>query len=154
MPDPNAVYRPGHDLAVGAHELRVVGDRLQLSGITVGGSIRLQVTEGLQIAGKSVRGTEVRLLAHKQAVHAVKPIRLEDYLVGVLAAEVSEGWPAPALEAQAVAARSYATSQVLARVGRPWTLDASAAKDMAYRPEPGAVPRIRQAIQATRADKS
>jgi SpoIID/LytB domain protein len=147
---PTPFIGQGTTLAVGTHELQVSADRLQLSGVTVGTGVRLQVTTGLLVNGQPVRGSEVHLLAQDGLVHAIKPIALEAYLVGVLAAEVSEGWPAAALEAQAVAARSYATSQVLARVGRPWQLDASAAKDMAYRPEPGAVPRIRQAIQATR----
>ena len=44
---------------------------------------------------------------------------LELYLVGVLAKEVSSSWPASALEAQAVAARSYALARWQARQQRP-----------------------------------
>ena len=43
-------------------------------------------------------------------------------------------WPAAALEAQAIAARSYASAQVQARVGQFWNLDAAFSRDMAYDP--------------------
>ena len=40
----------------------------------------------------------------------VNMVGLEDYVEGVIATEMSDGWPAEALKAQAVAARSYAVS--------------------------------------------
>lgn len=57
---------------------------------------------------------------------------LEAYLVGVMAREVSASWPAAALEAQAIAARSYAVSAWQSRHQRSWHLDASERVDMAY----------------------
>jgi stage II sporulation protein D len=46
----------------------------------------------------------VKVLLHNK----VHPIPLERYVRGVVAAEVSSGWPMAALEAQAVASRTYA----------------------------------------------
>jgi stage II sporulation protein D len=54
--------------------------------------------------GAAPRGTIVKVLAGKR----VKRLALEIYLRGVVAAEVSASWPMAALEAQAVASRTYA----------------------------------------------
>ena len=45
---------------------------------------------------------------------------LEQYLPGVLQAELFAGWPLSTYQAQAVAARSYATMQVIQRAKRSW----------------------------------
>jgi SpoIID/LytB domain protein len=54
--------------------------------------------------GQAPPNTVVRVLLHGK----VKRIALEAYVRGVVAAEVSSSWPAAALEAQAVASRTYA----------------------------------------------
>jgi len=77
-------------------------------------------------------------------------VDLEDYLAGVLAAELSV-WSAPdaLLEAQAIAARSYAVAELEHR-GRtsssPYLFDDT--RDMVYRGEPAAPPPIRARIAA------
>ncbi len=48
-------------------------------------------------------------------VTAINHVDLEDYLQGVLGAEVFLSWPQAAIQAQAVAARSYALHQMLKR---------------------------------------
>jgi SpoIID/LytB domain protein len=50
---------------------------------------------------------KIRLIASGGAVSAVNTVPLEEYLYGVVPAEVSASWPAAALRAQAVAARAY-----------------------------------------------
>jgi stage II sporulation protein D len=45
----------------------------------------------------------------------VKTVDLEDYVAGVVAAEVPPTWPAEALKAQAVAARTFAVAQKVAQ---------------------------------------
>ena len=55
--------------------------------------------------GSVPAGTTVRVL---MAGGAVKKLPLETYVRGVVSAEVSSGWPLAALEAQAVASRTYA----------------------------------------------
>ena len=45
---------------------------------------------------------------------------MEQYLPGVLQAELFAGWPTSTYQAQAIAARSYATMQVIQRANRSW----------------------------------
>src|SRR5262249_37890775 len=45
----------------------------------------------------------------------VKTVDLEDYVAGVVTAEVPPSWPAEALKAQAVAARTFAVAQKVAQ---------------------------------------
>jgi stage II sporulation protein D len=51
---------------------------------------------------------QVRVMRYGSGVAAVNLVRLQDYLYGVVGAEVPGGWTAAAYRAQAVAARSYA----------------------------------------------
>jgi SpoIID/LytB domain protein len=54
--------------------------------------------------GRAPANAVVRVLLHGR----VRPVPLEQYVRGVVAAEVSADWPMAALEAQAVASRTYA----------------------------------------------
>ena len=54
-------------------------------------------------------------------VFVVLQLPLEDYLHGI--DEVPHTWPASALEAQAIAARSYATAQAISRRSSGWSFD-------------------------------
>jgi stage II sporulation protein D len=88
----------GRKLATYEGTLRVTGDEpLQLNGL----------------AGNGVRGGYYRGALEFRAglfsgVSAINAIGLEDYVRGVVSAESPASWPAAALEAQAVVARSYA----------------------------------------------
>ncbi len=61
----------------------------------------------LQLDGKAYRGTIEFSLAGKR-LNGVNTVGIDQYLYGVVASEMESDWPAEALEAQAVAARSYA----------------------------------------------
>jgi SpoIID/LytB domain protein len=66
-----------------------------------------------QILGHYYTGTTIGLAPAKAIVKVlvgstVKRVPLERYVRGVIGAEMSPGWPAAALEAQAVASRTYA----------------------------------------------
>ncbi|MGF1598275.1 MAG: SpoIID/LytB domain-containing protein [Acidimicrobiales bacterium] len=65
----------------------------------------------LQACGPShrtwLRG-ELRAVVHNGVNHTVNVVTVEDYLRGVVPNEMPASWPSAALEAQAVAARSYA----------------------------------------------
>lgn len=56
--------------------------------------------------------TTVRLYLHKE--DRIEKMQLEDYLVGVVAAEMPAEFPVEALKAQAVAARTYAVKRLAA----------------------------------------
>ena len=57
--------------------------------------------------GKGYRGG-LTLRANNGTMMVINSVPLEDYLYGVVPQEVVPSWPAAALEAQAVAARTYA----------------------------------------------
>lgn len=111
---------------------RVAGTRVRLhagmrySVVAVGAGLRLVsagVTVGVFSAPLVVRGRGALELVgsgrydgalmfrpspRSQGVMTVNAVGLEDYVRGVVASEMPPSWPAQALEAQAVAVRSYA----------------------------------------------
>jgi stage II sporulation protein D len=60
----------------------------------------------------------------------INALDVEDYLRGVLPAEVYVDWPAAALEAQAVVSRSYALARAWAKPSAPWHLRADTASQV------------------------
>jgi len=72
----------------------------------------------------SVYGGSMRLVAdddeHGAAFLLLNVVSMEQYLPGVLQAELFNGWPAATFEAQAVAARSFAAMQAHHRAGKHW----------------------------------
>lgn len=79
----------------------------------------------------------------------VEAVPLEQWLLGVLPAEMGPQWPEEALAAQAIVARSYAAARWQARAGQSWHLLRGTA-DVAY---DGAVPpsaAVARAVARTR----
>ena len=58
------------------------------------------------------RGVEPRLRVYFHTVGRVREMDLEDYLLGVVAAEMDPSWPLEALKAQAVLARTFTLNRV------------------------------------------
>ncbi|MFW6730278.1 MAG: SpoIID/LytB domain-containing protein [Synechococcus sp.] len=78
----------------------------------------------ITVQGQRYRGS-VRLFCDADGVTAVNHLPLESYIGSVVGAEMPSYWPAEALRAQAVAARSYAMAH-LARPADPhWHLGAT-----------------------------
>ena len=75
--------------------------------VTGGASVQLRGTALNGRASRHYRGA-LRLLRDGRTVAVVDDVALEQYLYGVVPAESPASWPAAALQAQAVAARSYA----------------------------------------------
>jgi stage II sporulation protein D len=73
----------------------------------------------LALDGRTYRG-KLELAAQEEFLRVVNVAPLESYLQGVVAGEVPYGWPAEALKAQAVAARSYALANLVK--GKPYDL--------------------------------
>ena len=73
----------------------------------------------LSLDGKQYRG-KLELVPQSGFLRVVNVVALESYLQGVVAGEVPFSWPAEALKAQAVAARSYAIASLLK--GKPFDL--------------------------------
>lgn len=79
---------------------------LLVDGTPVGHSLALDGDAGFRFDGTAFRGS-VRLIARGDLVRVVNVLPLEDYLRGVVPAEMHASWPLEALKAQAIAARTY-----------------------------------------------
>lgn len=73
-----------------------------------GGTVVLRGPAGNGVRNGRYRGALEFRPGNFAGVNAINAVTLEDYLRGVVPAEVPSGWPAEALKAQAVAARGYA----------------------------------------------
>jgi stage II sporulation protein D len=97
------VVRDGdHDVLTGAGPIRLdppVGQPLVLQGLSMPGVRDGRYRGGLIISASGAAN-----------VRAVNAVALEDYVRGVVSGESPSGWPAAALQAQAVAARTYAVT--------------------------------------------
>ena len=62
--------------------------------------------------GKEYRG-QIQVAVVTKALQVIDVLKLDDYLLGVVPGEVPKEWPAEALRAQAVAARSYAIASAV-----------------------------------------
>lgn len=77
------------------------------------------------------QGRMVLLPDGPQKIAAVVSLPMEQYLIGVMQGEVGENWPAEALKAQAIAARSYAMAVMAERVSKPYDV-ATTTRDQVY----------------------
>jgi stage II sporulation protein D len=85
---------------------------------------------------------------HDQAgfLRVINIVPLDAYIQGVVANEMPFSWPAEALEAQAVAARTYALASIVK--GKPYHLYADV-RDQVYRGVDGETARTNDAVRAT-----
>lgn len=106
----------------------------------------------LQLASKPTRYNiyrgSLRLVVHSSTrVSAVNELSLEHYLPGVVPVEMPSTWPAAALQAQAVAARSYAARRL--RPGVSYFDVPDGATSQIYRGAVAEKPSTNAAIAAT-----
>jgi stage II sporulation protein D len=91
--------------------------------------LRLRVAPGysgqVTVGSRSYRGELDILIADDGKLLIVNRVALEDYLLSVVPREMPSSYPIEALKAQAVAARSYAVSQIAASSGAPFDLYAT-----------------------------
>lgn len=100
----------------------------------VGGAhrqVRVAVNKELRVSSDDPRGIwlgrhryqgELRLRAKGRAVQVINHLGVEKYLASVVGSEMPAKWPLAALQAQAVAARTYALRQI----GKPGGFDVKA----------------------------
>ncbi len=88
--------------------INVQGNELVVEGTTIGRNLRLEPLNNDPIywEGKPYRGS-LELVAVDGGIRAINIVDLEDYLRGVVPAEMQASWPNSALRAQAIAARTY-----------------------------------------------
>jgi len=101
----------------------------------------------LTVGGKEYRGRVV-VYASGKKLQVVNTLKLEPYIKGVVGYEMPSRWPAAALQAQAVAARTYALAR-LSVVG-PRTYDVYAdTRSQVYGGVEAEVPSVSNAVDAT-----
>lgn len=100
----------------------------------------------LQFDGKEYRG-EIRLSLVTGALQVIDVLALDSYLLGVVPGEVPKEWPTAALQAQAVAARSYALASIVK--SRPYDLY-SDTRSQVYYGVAAEAPTTSAAVKATR----
>ena len=98
---------------------------------------------GLQISGV------IQLLRRGKGRLLVNHVDLEEYVKGVVPAEVNSAWHPEMLKVQAVAARTYALYQHMLSTTRDYDVVASI-QDQVYRGRQGIDERVIQAVESTR----
>jgi len=94
------------------HEVSAREDSLVVDGAKAGSPA--EFTGPLKLDGRELRG-KLQIFAERGSLLAVNAVDLEEYVAAVVASEVSPTWPAEALKAQAVAARTFAVAQKVAQ---------------------------------------
>lgn len=103
------------------------GNRIRLGQVAIEQeSIRLRNSNGnevgfLQLGDRLLRGDLV-VRRHSGKLQFINVLPLEDYLVGVLGSEMPKSFPPQALQAQAVAARTYALVKKIQSYSSPFHL--------------------------------
>ncbi|MDH4250970.1 MAG: SpoIID/LytB domain-containing protein, partial [Nitrospira sp.] len=98
---------------------------------------------GLQISGV------IQLVRRGKGLLLVNHVDLEEYVKGVVPAEVNSAWHPEMLKVQAVAARTYALYQHMLSATRDYDVVAST-QDQVYRGRHGIDERVIQAVESTR----
>jgi stage II sporulation protein D len=101
------------------------GAMIEIDGARATG-FRLQSDRPLRINGRDYP-PPLELLRSGEGIAVVNELPMEEYLPGVLRAEAGDRFPAEALRAQAIVARTYAAHQRLLGAARPFHLLASTA---------------------------
>jgi stage II sporulation protein D len=93
------------------HALAALAGRLLLDGREVRAPLVLRPGKGpIGVEGRALPG-RVEVWAEQGRLVIVNALELEEYVAAVVSSEVPSQWPAAALQAQAVAARTYAVAQ-------------------------------------------
>lgn len=102
-----AVNSDGRAISLGSSDAPAVRSSSKTVQLTGGGDGLNLVTLDSASASKRYRG-DMEFLLENDALTAVNVLNIEDYLRGVVPAEILSYWHPEALKAQAVAARNYA----------------------------------------------
>jgi stage II sporulation protein D len=134
--------------------LRLVDERTGRGIAHLQSPVRITGATPLRLLGMAENGVRdgryrgaLVLTRTKPGVLAVDDVDGEQYLYGVVASEVPASWPAAALRAQAVAARSYALAGL--RPAAPFDVFADTRSQM-YKGVAGEAPAATTAVDATR----
>ena len=109
-------------------------------GIEIGrrqaATFRIRSDRPIRMNGRDYTDT-LELVRNGEGLAVVNELPLEDYVVGVVRAEMGDRWPGEALRAQAIVARTYAAYQRVLNAAKPYHIVAS----VAHQQFAGHVPR-------------
>ena len=93
-------------------KVQLHGGRLHLAGGGLATSLRISSKDprGIWLGTRRYRG-DLKLLVRDGRILAINQLGIETYLPSVVGSEMPSKWPLAALQAQAVAARTYALRQ-------------------------------------------
>ena len=130
-------------VAAGASGLVVDGQRLRSDRIEVRGRSGDVTVNNLTVAGR------VTIKRQNGKLIAINEVALEDYVKGVVPAEMNAAWHQEALKAQAIAARTYALYKIRQNGKKDFDVVAST-KDQVYKGRAGADGPAGRATDETR----
>lgn len=110
--------------------------------------LRIQGAAALTLDGRRYRGSLALRRAEGGGLDLINVLPVEDYLYGVLGGETYPAWPAAALEAQAIVARSYTLWRMAQRREGHFDLYATV-MDQHYPGMAKEDPRLRAAVDRT-----
>ncbi|MGA6828187.1 SpoIID/LytB domain-containing protein [Nitrospira sp. NS4] len=129
-------------LRAGDHDLKLWVPRSH--GGTNGSSVQsTDEKTALHVSG------QVHLLRRGKGALVINQVDLEEYVKGVVPAEVNSAWHPEMLKVQAVAARTYALYQHMLSASRDYDVAASI-QDQVYRGRQGVDARVQEAVESTR----
>ena len=135
----------------------IEGDARALTGkgVLASGGRPIFALDALPIFGEPRRLTfdgDLVVSPSRGALEVVERVRMEDYVASVVGAEMNPKWPASALAAQAIVARSYAAARWMERADEPWQLHWHFGVDMAYHGWSASRASVASSIAATRGE--
>ncbi|NJN32165.1 MAG: SpoIID/LytB domain-containing protein, partial [Synechococcales cyanobacterium RM1_1_8] len=140
---------PLMQLAAGEYGMRCDGAGLVLNGQKLPATVMMAPYGGglNYVRDRSYRG-QIQFICQGSTVLAVNHIDMLNYLYSVVGSEVSPSWPAEALKAQSVAARSYALTYYF-RPAKPHFHIGDTESYQVYKGTVSEDERVKQAVQAT-----
>ena len=145
------------DQGMRSMEVSLRAGRLRISGQLSDGSSRsLAARSAIEVQSEDPRGIwlgsrryrgRLQFLVRRGQVQVVNHLGIETYLASVVGSEMPHRWPLPALQAQAVAARTYALRQR----GKAGDFDVKATvSSQVYRGVESETPSTIEAVESTR----
>jgi stage II sporulation protein D len=146
------VYAGAVEVSASGNDLRINGELVPGARVLVrsrGSHLLVTSSPGTDVQKSLVVGGSLRILLHRKGLSIVNDVDLEEYVKGVVPAEMSPNWHLEALKAQAVVARTYALYQRMMNKSREYDLVATVS-DQVYQGRQGVNARIEEAVEATR----
>ena len=132
-------------------EVFVKENKIHIGGLPLDGPVTLEPQEPFVffIDGQGYRGNLILRLSEPNSLQAVNAVPMEAYLLGVVGAEMHSYWEDQALQAQSIAARTYAL-YAKNRYGkdRDWDVTATQANQV-YRGLSAETATVRKAVEQT-----